>query len=72
MRKMPSMIIITSIKARLMTSKPLVIKTKEKSVNMRPAGICPAGLLVTPTCWFLMGFIGIYPLIWSRFWSQWS
>ena len=65
MRKMPSMIIITSIKARRMMSKPLVIKTREKSVNMRPAGFRPAGLLVTPTCWFLMVFIGIYPLIWS-------
>ena len=35
MRKMPSMIITMYTKARRMTSIQSVVKTKEKSVNMR-------------------------------------
>ena len=72
MRKMPSMIITMYIRPRRMMWIQSVVKTKEKSVNMRPAGIYPAGLFKFPGYQILGLDIAVYQIFRRRFGRFWA
>ena len=50
----------------------LVAKTKEKSVNMRPAGFYPAGPFISPGYQILGLDIAVYQIFRRRFGCFWA